>query len=140
MSALIDPAQLSSALPPINPATEPAVIRNGGPQAKKAYEEALGFEDILVNQLSQELASTVSSPDSTDGSASDDSTGSGSDDSTGSGGGGLLGSDPSTSAFSSMIPQALSTSIMSAGGLGIAARLAEGLDPAILTEKQGGGK
>jgi Rod binding domain-containing protein len=131
MSGLIDSAQLSSALPPINPATEPAVIRNGGPQAKKAYQEALGFEDILVNQLSQELASTVSSPDA---------SGDGSDDSTGSGGGGLLGSDPSTSAFSSMIPQALSTGIMSAGGLGIATRLAEALDPSILSAKQGEGK
>jgi Rod binding domain-containing protein len=130
MSALSS-ISAQSALPPVNPATEPAAIRNGDAKAKKAYQEALGFEDILVNQLSQELASTVSSPDS---------SGDGSDDSTGSGGGGLLGSDPSTSAFSSMIPQALSTGIMSAGGLGIATRLAESLDPAILSEKPGGTK
>ena len=118
---------LASALPPINPATEPASIRNGDPAAKKAYQEALGFEDILVNQLSQELASTVSSPGSLDGSGdSSDSS-----DSGNSGGGGMLGSDPSTSAFSSMIPQALTTGIMSGGGLGIAARLAQALDPAI---------
>jgi Rod binding domain-containing protein len=107
---------LSGALPRINPATEPAAIRNGGPEAEKAYQEALGFEDILVNQLSQELASTVSSSDdSADGSST----------------GGLLGSDPSTSGFASMIPQALSTGIMSAGGLGIAARLAQAIDPSI---------
>jgi Rod binding domain-containing protein len=117
MSA-IGATQLSSALPPINPATEPAAIRNGGPAAKKAYQEALGFEDILVNQLSQELASTVSSPD---GSSGD----------TGGASGGLLGSDPSTSAFSSMIPQALTSGIMSGGGLGIALRLAESIDPSI---------
>jgi Rod binding domain-containing protein len=135
MSALSIGAQ--GALPPINPATEPAVIRNGGPQAKKAYQEALGFESILVNQLSQELASTVSSP----GDPSSDGTLDGSGgSSSGSGSGGILGSDPSTSAFSSMIPQALSTSIMSAGGLGIATRLAESLDPAILSEKPGGSK
>jgi Rod binding domain-containing protein len=130
MSTLSIGAQ--SALPPINPATEPAVIRNGGPQAKKAYQEALGFESILVNQLSQELASTVSSP----GDPSSDGTLDGSGGSSG----GMLGSDPSASAFSSMIPQTLSTSIMSAGGLGIATRLAESLDPAILSEKPGGAK
>jgi Rod binding domain-containing protein len=131
MSAIpsFDPSLLSGGLPPVNQATEPAVIRNGGPAAKKAYQEALGFESILVNQLSQELASTVSSPGSSDGSSSDSS------DSSSSSGGGLLGGDPSTSAFSNMIPQALSTSIMSAGGLGIATRLAESLDPAILTAK-----
>jgi hypothetical protein len=128
MSALssIDSSMLSGGLPPINPATEPADIRNGGPTAQKAYQEALGFEDILVNQLSQELASTVSSPgDSLDSGTSGDSSGS-----SGSSGG-ILGSDPSTSAFSNMIPQALTSSIMSAGGLGIAARLAEAIDPSI---------
>ena len=136
MSALsFDPSQLSSALPPINPATEPAAIRNGGPQAKKAYEEALGFENILVNQLSQELASTVqSSPDTSCDGSSDGS------DSSSSGGSGLLGGDPSTSAFSSMIPQALTTGIMSSGGLGIAARLAQAIDPAIGHPDKAAGK
>jgi hypothetical protein len=43
----------------------------------------------------------------------------------------MLGSDPSSSAFSSMIPQALTSSIMSGGGLGIALRLAQAIDPAI---------
>jgi hypothetical protein len=122
----ITPPALSSALPPINHATEPAAIRNGGPTAQKAYQEALGFEDILVNQLSQELAATVSGPGSLDGS------GDGGSGDTGSGGsGGMLGSDPSSSAFSSMIPQALTSSIMSGGGIGIAARLAQAIDPAI---------
>jgi Rod binding domain-containing protein len=126
MSALsFDPSQLSSALPPINPATEPAAIRNGGPQARKAYQEALGFEDILVNQLSQELASTVPSTDSSPDSSGD----------TGGATGGLLGSDPSTSAFSSMIPQALTSAVMSSGGMGIALHLAESLDPSIAREK-----
>jgi hypothetical protein len=134
MSALptVDSSLLSSGLPPINPATEPASIRNGGPEAKKAYQEALGFENVLLNQLSQALASTVSTP-SADGSSADGSVDS--SDSSGSGGG-LLGSDPSSSAFASLIPQALSNSIMSAGGLGIAARLAQSLDPAIGQEKK----
>jgi Rod binding domain-containing protein len=123
MSALsFDTSQLGNALPPINPATVPAEIRNGDAKAKKAYQEALGFEDVLVNQLSQELASTVSSP-SSDGS----SDGSGS----GTSGSGILGGDPSTSAFASMIPQTLTDAIMSSGGLGVAAQLARALDPAI---------
>ncbi len=137
MSALsFDPSQLSSALPPINPATEPAAIRKGGPEAKKAYEEALGFEDILVNQLSQELASTVQSSGDTSSDGSSD--GSSDDSSDSSSSGGMLGGDPSTSAFSSMIPQALTTGIMSSGGLGVAARLAQALDPAIGHPAQGG--
>jgi Rod binding domain-containing protein len=126
MSAIgFDSSSLTSALPPINQATEPESIRKGGPAAQKAYQEALGFEDVLVNQLSQELASTVSSPSNGSGDGSDSSGDSSS------GGGGMLGSDPSTSAFSSLIPQALTTSIMSGGGLGVAAQLAQALDPAI---------
>ena len=50
-------------LPPVGAANEPADIRNGNSAAQKAYQEALGFEDILVQQLTQELASTVEQPD-----------------------------------------------------------------------------
>jgi len=108
---------IGGALPPIDAANEPANIRNGNAAAKNAYQEALGFEDILVQQLTQELSGTVTSP-------SDDSS-----DSTG----GILGSDPSTSAFASLIPTALTQSIMSSGGLGIAQQLAQAIDPAIGT-------
>jgi hypothetical protein len=106
-----------SALPPIDAANEPADIRNGNAAAKNAYQEALGFEDILVQQLTQELSGTVTSP-------SDDSS-----DSTG----GILGSDPSTSGFASLIPTALTQSIMSSGGLGIAQQLAQAIDPTVGT-------
>jgi Rod binding domain-containing protein len=116
---------IGSSLPPIDAANEPADIRNGNATAQKAYQEALGFEDILVQQLTQELASTVTSP-SDDGS-------SGSDGSSSDSSGGILGSDPSTSAFASMIPTALTNSIMSNGGLGIAGQLAQAIDPAIGT-------
>lgn len=112
-------------LPPINAALEPAEIRNGNAQAKQAYQEALGFEDILMQQLTQQMADTVTSPggDSSDGS----------DDSSDSSSGGILGSDPSTSAFASLIPTALTQSIMSGGGAGVADQLAHALDPAIGT-------
>jgi Rod binding domain-containing protein len=127
-----DPALTSASLPPINPALEPADIRNGNTQAKQAYQEALGFEDILMQQLTQELASTVSGP--SDDSSVDGSDSSGdSDDSSDGSSGGILGSDPSTSAFASMIPTALTQSLMSAGGVGIAAQLAKAIDPQIGT-------
>jgi hypothetical protein len=116
---------IGSSLPPIDAANEPADIRNGNTAAKNAYQEALGFEDILVQQLTQELASTVTSP-SDDGSGGDGS-GDGSSDSSG----GILGSDPATSGFASLIPTALTQSIMSSGGLGIAQQLAQAIDPAI---------
>ncbi|HEY1510397.1 MAG TPA: hypothetical protein VGF93_15425 [Solirubrobacteraceae bacterium] len=118
---------IGSSVPPIDASNEPANIRNGNATAQKAYQEALGFEDILVQQLTQELASTVTSP-SDDGS-SDDGSGDSSSDSSGS----ILGSDPSTSAFASLIPTALSQSIMSSGGLGIADQLAQAIDPSIGT-------
>ncbi|MFZ0383469.1 MAG: hypothetical protein WCD11_10400 [Solirubrobacteraceae bacterium] len=123
-----DSSLTSANLPPVNPALEPADIRNGNAQAKQAYQEALGFEDVLMQQLTQELASTVSSPsdDSSDGSD-------GSDDSSDDSSGGILGSDPSTSAFASMIPTALTSSLMSNGGVGIAAQLAQAIDPQIGT-------
>ena len=111
-----------SNLPPIDSALLPADIRNGNAQAKNAYQEALGFEDILVQQLTQQMADTVTSPgsDSTDSGGSSDSSS-----------GGILGSDPSTSAFASMIPTALTQSIMSSGGVGIADSLARAIDPQI---------
>ncbi len=123
-----DPPLTSSSLPPIDAANEPADIRNGNATAQKAYQEALGFENILVQQLTQELASTVTSP-TDDGSSDDGSSDSGSDSSSG----GILGSDPSTSEFASMIPTALTQSIMSSGGLGIASQLAQAIYPAIGT-------
>jgi Rod binding domain-containing protein len=121
-----DPSLTTANLPPVNSALEPADIRNGNTQAKQAYQEALGFESVLMQQLTQQLAATVSSP-------SDDSSSDGSDDSSDDSSGGILGSDPSTSAFASMIPQALTTSLMSNGGVGIAAQLAQAIDPQIGT-------
>ena len=117
---------IASSLPTVDAANEPANIRNGNTAAKNAYQEALGFEDVLVQQLTQELASTVTSP--TDDGSSDDGSGDSSNSS-----GGILGSDPSTSGFASMIPTALTQSIMSSGGLGIAAQLAQSIDPAVGT-------
>jgi Rod binding domain-containing protein len=110
-------------LPPIDAALQPADIRNGDAKAKQAYQEALGFEDMLFQQLTQEMAKTVTGSGGTDGSG----------DSSDSSSGSILGSDPSTSMFAGMIPTALTQSIMSGGGVGIADQLARAIDPAIGT-------
>ncbi|HJS95242.1 MAG TPA: hypothetical protein VJ741_13345 [Solirubrobacteraceae bacterium] len=115
-------------LPPIDSALLPADIRNGDAKAKQAYQEALGFEDVLMQQLTQQLAATVTSPGG-------DSSGSGDSSDSSSGSGGLLGSDPSTNAFASLIPTALTQSIMSGGGTGMAYQLARALDPQIGEKK-----
>jgi len=108
----------TSGLPPINPANEPAAIRNGDADAKKAYQTGLSFEQLLVNQLTQELASTAT-----------DSSGDGSGDSSGASG--LMGGDAASSAYANMLPQTLTSSIMSGGGTGIAMQIAKSIDPAL---------
>jgi Rod binding domain-containing protein len=108
-------------LPPINAANEPAAIRNGDADAKKAYQVGLSFEQVLVDQLTQELASTAT--DSSDGSSD------GSNDSSGSSG--LMGGDAASSAYANMLPQTLTSSIMSGGGTGIALQIAKSIDPAL---------
>ena len=116
----------ASNLPPIDSALLPADIRNGNARAKQAYQQALGFEDILMQQLTQQMADTVTNP----GGGSSDSG-----DSSDSSSGGILGSDPSTNAFASLIPTALTQSMMSGGGVGVADRLARAIDPQIGEKK-----
>lgn len=118
----------TSNLPPINPALEPASVRNGNQAAKNAYQTGLAFEQVLVDQLSQQLAATA-------GGSSGDSSSDSSGDSSGNSSGGLMGSDPASSMYSQMLPQALTSSVMSAGGLGLATQLAASIDPAIKATK-----
>ena len=40
---------------PVTSASEPAGVRDGSPKAKQAYETARGFEEVLMQQLSQQL-------------------------------------------------------------------------------------
>ena len=118
LSSPISSALSTGGLPPINQANEPAAIRNGDADAKKAYQTGLSFEQLLVNQLTQELASTAT-----------DSSGDGSSDSSGASG--LMGGDAASSAYANMLPQTLTSSIMSGGGTGIAMQIAKSIDPAL---------
>jgi hypothetical protein len=114
---------LSSSLSPISQANEPAAIRNGDAAAKHAYQVGTSFEQLLLDQLTQELASTVSDPGS-DGS-SDGSSG------DSSGASGLMGGDSASSGYAGMLNQTLTSSIMSGGGTGIAMQIAKSIDPAL---------
>lgn len=107
----------------LNVADIPQNIRTGDATARQAYVQGLAFEDVLVNELTQQMSSTISG--STDGSSSSDYDSS----AGGSSGSGLSGSG--SSAFSSLIPQALTSGIMDDGGLGIADQLAASLDPSL---------
>ncbi|HEX4807144.1 MAG TPA: hypothetical protein VFU94_14690 [Conexibacter sp.] len=100
----------TTGLPPIDQAQLPADVRSAPPARKQAYEAGLGFEQLLVRQLSQSMV---------------DSTSDGSDDGSGATGG--LGAG---SPYASLLPDALSQGVMSGGGLGLARQLMDAIAPA----------
>ena len=103
-------------VPVVNSAFEPASVRNGSPATKQAYATDLEFESVLVNQLAQQLSSSAGfmGQDGSSDSSSDDSS----------------SSDPASSELSALLPQALTSSIMAGGGLGIAASMVSSIAPA----------
>jgi Rod binding domain-containing protein len=109
----------STSVPVVNQALEPASVRDGSATVKQDYNEALSFESVLVNQLCQQLvaSSGLSGSDAGADTSSDDS-------SAGSSGDAGLGD------FASMLPSALTSAIMSDGGLGLAAQLLPSLEAA----------
>jgi Rod binding domain-containing protein len=104
-------------LPPIDQSLIPASVRNGSAQDKKDYTAALGFEQMLVGELTKAMTSTADPVG--DGSTGDDSsasTDSSGDDTTAS----SSTTDAATSTYLQMLPDQLAGSIMSNGGLGLA--------------------
>jgi Rod binding domain-containing protein len=121
MSTGISGAPEPAGLPVVNQALEPSWVRDGSASTKKAYALAQDFEGMLVQELSQSMASTSG----LDGGEESSMTGE-------SGEGGeapVAGAGAMPSELSSMLPQALSAGMMSAGGLGLAAQLTRGLQP-----------
>jgi Rod binding domain-containing protein len=96
-------------LPVINQALEPASVRSGGPAAQKEYASALDFESMLVQQLSQSLSASNETAE------------------TGTAGEGE--GETANPELSSMLPQALTESVMNHGGLGLAPQLMTALHP-----------
>ena len=81
------------------PSVLPAEVRNGGKEAKEAYSAALGFERMLVKQLTKSL---------TDSAAI---------------GGGEDGKSGSPAAYREMISDGIADAITRGGGIGIAQSL-----------------
>jgi Rod binding domain-containing protein len=88
-----------SGLPPIDASMLPADIRTGSPERKKTYEAALGFERMLLQQLTKSLADTAKPVD------------------------GDQGEDAASTTYKSMLPDTLADGMLSAGGLGLARQL-----------------
>ena len=107
---------MTSALPPIDQAALPAEVRNGTKQDKKAYEAALGFERMLLGELTKSLADTAKPAGSDDGGddSSSSSSADGSDSQT---------QDAASSMYMQMLPDQLADAVTSAGGLGLAQSL-----------------
>jgi Rod binding domain-containing protein len=94
-----------STLPPIDNSLLPADVRKGTTADQDRYKTALAFERQLVEQLTQSLADSTK----TDDSSSDD------------------GSSAATDSYKQMLPGVMADSIMSAGGLGLARTIAQNL-------------
>jgi Rod binding domain-containing protein len=121
----VEAAGGSTGLPIVNQATEPEWVRKGSAATQKAYESALSFEETLVEQISQTLAGTSGLGGESEGES----------------GGEESSSSAGNSQLSSMLPQALTTSVMDAGGLGLAAQMTsnlEGLEGTAQTKATGG--
>lgn len=100
-------------LPIISDAQLPAAVRNGSQSDKDSYKTAMGFEQMLVGQLVQTMVGSDGAP-STGDDDSDDTA--------------LDTSDPMTSGpFSGQMQDALSSALMSAGGLGLAGQIYKGM-------------
>jgi Rod binding domain-containing protein len=90
-------------LPPIDQATLPADIRNGSPADKKAYTAALGFERMLLGELTKQMAETAKPIDGSDGE--DQPT------------------DAASSTYMQMLPDQLADAVTQNGGIGLARNL-----------------
>jgi Rod binding domain-containing protein len=93
-------SQLGSigSLPPVLPAE----VRNGSKETKEAYAAAVGFERMLVKQLTKSLTDTAALGGT---SASDD------------------GQSGSPAAYKEMIADGIADAITNAGGIGLAEQL-----------------
>jgi len=102
------------AAPPIDQSLLPPDVRSAPPARQQAYAAALGFEQLLVQQLSSSFADSAQG---TFGGSSDD----GSSDGAGAG---------AANPYASLLPDALTQGVMNGGGLGLAAQLTDAIDPA----------
>jgi Rod binding domain-containing protein len=110
----------TTALPIANETRAPAAVRDGSSTVKQAYATAQGFEEMLLQQLSQSLVQSSGlggeGESGGEGSSGEEGASVG-----GEAGGGML---------ASLLPQTLTEGVMRQGGLGLATQLMDSLDPA----------
>lgn len=87
-------------LAPIDASLLPADIRQGSQTRRETYTASLGFEQMLVQQLTESLSSSARE---------------------------AMGGD---SPYASLMPTAMADGIMDAGGLGLARQLTDSISPA----------
>ena len=92
----------TGALPPIDQATLPAAIRNGSKQDKQEYAAALGFERMLLGELTKAMADTAKPADGGDSEE------------------GSQPQDAATAMYMQMLPDQLADAVTANGGLGLA--------------------
>jgi hypothetical protein len=105
-------------LPSVNPALEPEWVRNGSAATKHAYQEGLGFEEMLTEELGKALAESGGFGGEGESEAEGGTSGEAEEGGLGAGGSQLL---------SSLLPHALAEGVVSGGGLGLAAQMASEL-------------
>lgn len=116
MSAM---SSITGGLPAVDYANEPYEIKHGDKAAKAAYAEGLGFEQVFLSQLTQQLTATLSGSSDSSGDPSSSDSGDGFSASAG-------------GPYSSLLSSALTQGVMSSGGAGgLAMQLAESLDPSL---------
>ncbi len=97
-------------MPVVDQAREPTWVRQGSASTQRAYQEALAFEGVLVEEMTHSLAgSGLGGGEEAEGALGEE------------------GSSSSEPGFAAIAPQALAGSIMGEGGLGLAAQLTQGL-------------
>ncbi|HME03751.1 MAG TPA: hypothetical protein VKG38_12070 [Solirubrobacteraceae bacterium] len=120
----IGPAGLASHAPTalLNPSEVPAAVREGSPKAKQAYETARGFEEMLLEQVTQSLVQTSG----LGGEGEGEGEGAGSSEAGGEG----TSSQAGDSMLASLLPHALAEGVMRQGTVGLAGQMMSALDPA----------
>lgn len=102
-------------LPIVSDTLLPAAVRDGSTADKQDYKSALGFEQMLVGQLVQTM---------TGGDTGGDAAPADDDDSA------LDTANPlTTGPMASQMQDALTSAVMSAGGLGLAGQIYKGMRP-----------
>lgn len=105
-----------TSMPMLAASVEPTFVRDGSTAVKNAYKEAVGFEEMLVEQLSKSMSET--------GGLTEGGQEGGGEGEEGGG---------SMSLVSSMLPQTLAESLTRGGGLGLATQLTTEIDPGAAT-------